>query len=1159
MSTVIPFPRARSPQAIAADPAVNAFVMANAGSGKTTTLVNRVARLLLAGSAPGAILCLTFTKAAAAEMQRRLYERLGDWAVAGDARLRDQLAELEEREAESFDAHDLSRARALFARALETPGGLKIQTIHAFCEQLLRRFPVEAEVSPLFRVIDEAEAADIRRRARDRVALADDIPGLATAYLHMAGKLSQPDFEAMFDRFEAKRAELTDYVAQDGGAATLQTRVAASVGLDAWIEPEAAERAAVTAPGFDAAAWLDAAAACSRGGEKGDQPMGLKLQAVAEAVLNGEAPVDGAREIFFTGAGEPRKRLGTKAVDPATLDWLAREQARLAEHFERARAARVALDTVSALVLAYAYGRAYEAAKATTGALDFADLIQRARHLLTDGPGAAWVLYKLDGGVDHVLVDEAQDTSPEQWTIVRALTAEFFTGAGSNDGAARTVFVVGDEKQSIFSFQGAAPERLAAEAQDYDRAITGVGGVFQGVELLQSWRSTAEVLAAVDAVFAEPDLARALSPGRGEAGEGAAALIRHQAARADGLAGTIDLWPPLQDETDEERRAWDEPLDAATARGARRRVAERIADEIRASVEAGHAVHDKKAGLRPMDWGDVLILVRKRGPMFEEVLRALKQRGVPVAGADRLTLSAHPVFQDMLALGRVALHPADDLTLAGVLRSPLCDLSEEALFDLAHGREGSLWSVLNARAELDPALAAARDLIADFRETARVLTPFDLYGRLLNRLDGRGLSVRQRFLTRLGSEAADAMDAFLDQARAAEGRGPADLERFCHLLASLDQTIKREMDEPRGEVRVMTAHSSKGLEAPVVILPDVIFEEPRGDALLETDTGAFLWCGSSGEDCAASQMARDARKRRGEEESLRLLYVGLTRARDRLIVTGRYASNRKLENLKAWWAPILAAFERLEGVREVETATGEARRYGADPVAMARTAAPAAAAAAPPAWLTTTPRAEASERRMAPGRMEDAARTPAPSPLSRVGGGLGRWRRGELIHRLLERLPDVAPGRRDAAAVALLAREPDLDAGQKAEMAAAALGVLDDARFAEVFGPASRAEVALSGSAPELAPGVVVSARLDRLVVTPDRVLVIDFKTNRPAPDRIEDADPAYVRQLAVYWAVLRRLYPGRTVEAALVWTDGPRLTPVPESLMRAALAEARG
>ena len=1167
MSTVIPFPSKRSPQAVAADPAVNAFVMANAGSGKTTTLVNRVARLLLAGSAPGAILCLTFTKAAAAEMQRRLYERLGDWAVAGDARLRDQLAELEEREAASFDAHDLSRARALFARALETPGGLKIQTIHAFCEQLLRRFPVEAEVSPLFRVIDEAEAADIRRRARDRVALADDIPGLASAYLHMAGKLSQPDFEAMFDRFEAKRAELTDYVAQDGGAATLQARVAASVGLDQWIEPEAAERAAVTAPEFDAAAWFNAAAACARGSEKGDQPMGQKLQAVAEAVLNGEAPVDAARGIFFTAEGEPRKRLGTKAVDPATLDWLALEQARLAEHFERARAARVALDTVSALVLAYAYGRAYEAAKAATGALDFADLIQRARHLLTDGPGAAWVLYKLDGGVDHVLVDEAQDTSPEQWAIIDALTEEFFSGAGATPDRGRTIFVVGDEKQSIFSFQGAAPQLLPAKADVYQVRIEGAGGRFEPVALEQSWRSNRQVLETVDAVFAVPDRARALSPGRGRDGAPADVLIRHSAARTDDLVGTIDLWEPVQDEKDEDRRAWDEPLDAAVRRGARRQVAERIAAEIRASVEAGHAVHDKKTGLRPMDWGDVLILVKQRGPMFEEVLRALKRGGVPVAGADRLVLSAHPVFQDLLALGRVALHPADDLTLAGVLRSPLCDVSEDDLFALAHDRKGaSLWSVLNARAGHDPAPSAARDLIADFRAWSLSLTPFDLYGRLLNRLDERGLSVRQRFLTRLGSEAGDAMDAFMDQARAAEGRGASDLERFSHQLAALDQTVKREMDEPRGEVRVMTAHSSKGLEAPVVILPDVLFETPKGDALLRTEEGAFLWCGSGDDDCEVSRAARQARKDRAEEESLRLLYVGLTRARDRLIVTGRLRSDRKLEKAEAWWAPVMSAFDRLSedkerggGVRDVETPTGPARRYGADPVTLTPVTSAVQSESVPPAWLTTAPRAEASERRMAPGRMEDAARTPAPSPLSRVGGGLGRWRRGELIHRLLERLPDVARERRAEAAAALLAREPDLDEAQKAEMAAAALGLLDDARFAEVFGPASRAEVALSGSAPELAAGTVVSARLDRLVVTPDRVLVIDFKTNRPAPDRIEDADPAYVRQLAVYWAVLRRLYPGRTVEAALVWTDGPRLTPVPESLMRQALGETRG
>ena len=1151
----------RSPQSIAADPAINAFVMANAGSGKTTTLVNRVARLLLSGSRPGAVLCLTFTKAAAAEMQRRLYETLGEWAVAEDDWLRDRLAALEAREPQSYDQPALSRARALFARALETPGGLKIQTIHAFCEQLLRRFPVEAGVSPLFRVIDEAEAAAIRRRARDRMAelsLSDEIEGLSGVYADMAGKLAHADFEAMFDRFETKRAELSRYVAADGGMATLHERTARSAGLDAWVEADDVEREALSPPGFDAAAWLDAAAVAARCSQATAQALARDLQVVAEAVLDHAAPVDLARKIFFTDAGEPRKRLGVKDMGPGALDWLAREQQRLAEGFGKARAARVAADTVSALILAYAYAAAYEQAKAATGALDFADLIDRARHLLTEGPGAAWVLYKLDGGVDHVLVDEAQDTSPQQWDIVRALTAEFFTGLGARDGVARTVFVVGDEKQSIFSFQGAAPERLAAEAQSYDRMISGAGGTFQGVELVESWRSTPEVLAAVDAVFADPDLARALSPGRGEAGEGAGALIRHVAARPDGLPGTIDVWEPLQDVKEEDRRAWDEPLDAGALRGARREVAERIAADIRAMVEGGQAVHDKRHGLRPMDWGDVLILVRKRGAMFEEVLRALKQGGVPVAGADRLVLSAHPVFQDLLALGRAALHPADDLTLAAVLRSPLCDVSEEALFALAHGRPGSLWAALNVAAETDPVLAQARCLIAGFREAAEKQTPFDLYARLLNRRDGRGLTVRQRFLTRLGAEAGDALDAFLDQARAAEGRGATDLERFCHQLASLDQTIKREMDEPRGEVRVMTAHSSKGLEAPVVILPDVIFSEPRGDALLETEEGGFLWCASSADDCAASAAAREARKRRGEEESLRLLYVGLTRARDRLIVTGRYPSNRKLEAIQAWWGPVDAALARLESVREVRTERGVVRRFGADPRVLPVEAKVVVSTPAVPGWLEAAPAHEAPERRVAPGQIQDRSKTPAPSPLARVSAGsLGRWRRGDLIHRLLERLPDVAPDRRAEAARALLAREPDLDEDQRAEMIGAAFGVLDDARFSEVFGPGSRAEAALSGTAPELPPGVVVSARLDRLVVTPERVLVVDFKTNRPAPDRAEGADPAYVLQLAFYWAVLKRLYPGRAVEAALVWTDGPKLTPVPEDLMRAAL-EAR-
>lgn len=1147
---------APNPQTLAADPGVNAFVMANAGSGKTTTLVSRVARLLLGGSRPDAVLCLTFTKAAAAEMQRRLYERLGKWAVAVDTDLRKELGDLEQRDPASYDADALSRARTLFAHALETPGGLKIQTLHAFCEQLLRRFPIEAGVSPLFRVVDDVEAETIRARARDRVAersLAGD-PGLSEAYAVMAGKLDFQAFEAMFVRFEEKRAEIAAWVAADGGPSTLVDRIAAMVGVEGLEDPVAVETAAVAA--LDVGAWFAAAEALSRGSEKSDQPLGRQMQAVAEAARAGTASVEAVRAVFFTQKGEPKARLATKAVDAAIQEWMSREQDRLVEAFGRAVACRVGWDTLYALTLAGTYAHEYEAAKAARGALDFADLISAALNLLTDQEtGAAWVLYKLDGGVDHILVDEAQDTSPEQWGIVRALADEFFHGAGSReDGVERTLFVVGDEKQSIFSFQGAAPERLLYESQSYRRLVEGVGRRFESVNLLQSWRSTPEVLAFVDRVFFDPDRARALSPGRGLIGDREDAVVRHQAARADG-PGTIDVWDAEQEPPAEERRAWDEPMDADVGRGARRRVADRIVAEVRDLVDRNEGVHDKATHQwRAADWGDVLILVKKRGPMFEEILRALKQGGVPVAGADRLKLSEHAVFQDLLALGRAALFPEDDLTLAGVLRSPLCDVSEDGLYALAHGRDGALWRALRDRGGTDAAAGAAVALIAGFRAAAKDRTPFDLYAGLLNRSDARGLTMRQRFMTRLGAEAGDAIDAFLDQAQAAEARGVRDLERFCHALSTLNQTVKREMDEPRGEVRVMTTHSAKGLEAPIVILPDTIFEEPKGDALLETEGGGFLWCGSSRGDCEASAAAREARKRRNEEESLRLLYVGLTRARDRLIVGGRFAANRRLENLRAWWGPLVEAVEGLGGeVRTLVGPHGTVRRFGADPIPYPRTARGAVQAWAAPAWLGRTAEDEIAGRVLSPSRLDGGDRLAAPSPLARSGPGglLGRFRRGDLIHRLLERLPDIDPAQRLDAAARLLSRERDLDDAQRAEMIEAAFRVLDDPRFAPVFGPGSRAETALTGRIGQ----VQISGRMDRLVVTSDRVLVIDYKTNRPAPDRIDDVDPAYVRQMAVYVSILGQLYPDRPVEAALVWTDGPRLMPVPAGAMEEALA----
>ncbi len=1149
------------PQVVAADPSGSAFVSANAGSGKTKTLVDRVARLLLHDARPEAILCVTYTKAAAAEMQRRLFQQLGDWSMLDNVALTRRLADIGE------DARDLPRARTLFARALEAPGGLKIQTLHAFCEKLLRRFPLEAGVSPGFKVMDDAAAADVGAQARDalaRLSMAGQAQ-VAAAYAAMASSLDFQSFEAMFATFQAKREAIGAYIERIGGLGALEDDVARACGLDGPVSPQALEAAAVTPPVLDLDLWRAGAAALSASGVR-DQKCAAQMAQVIEAASWQQARFADALTVFCTAKGEAAKWVDTASAlkrDPTLQRRLAGERDRLLEVAAQVKAARVAQASLHALTLASVYVDGFEAAKAERGLLDFTDLVARARGLLHGREDAAWVLYKLDGGVDHVLLDEAQDTAPEQWEILRALTNEFFSGEGAPGRPdVRTVFIVGDEKQSIYSFQGAQPERLAAEADRYEALAAGAEQRFSRVPLLESWRSTPQVLGFVDAVFASHG--GALQP-RAEA-DTVVELVRH-IARRTGDNGTIDLWELEREEPPEERRAWDAPLDAEGRTGAYRRLAERIAEEIARLVGRGELVHDKEQkSYRPAEYGDVLILVRKRKALFAELLRACKHRGVPVAGADRLALSEHPVFEDLLALTRVTLFPHDDLTLAAVLRSPLCDVDEDSLYALARGQDGAgrpgrLWTELSRRGAERADWRAALDLIGWMRSHAAE-PPFALYSHLFSRLDAAGRSVRQRFVTRLGAEAGDALDEVLAQALAAEGRGVRDLERFADQVARLDITVKREMDAPRepgqgGEVRIMTAHSAKGLEAPIVFLPETISGgAPWGSPLLQTPEGGFLWCVSKTGDCAATGRVRALREAREGQEALRLLYVALTRARDRVVIAGRVNARADVDKVKGWWGPMRDAFEHpsLAGqVRDLELDGRRVRRFGPDPVASLHPPAFISQATDVPPWLRRYAPQDAGIDLVAPSGAATVLHGPSASPLSQ-SFGLGRFRRGELIHRLLQLLPDLAPQGWDAASRRVLDKERDLDPDQRREIAGAALGVLRDARFAEVFGPASRAEAAVAGGAPDLPPGYAVSGRVDRMVITPDRVLVADFKTNRPSPDRIEQADPAYITQIAIYVAVLRAIFPGRVVEAALVWTDGPKLMAVPENMMSAAL-----
>jgi ATP-dependent helicase/nuclease subunit A len=1105
-------------QRLAADPEASVFVRANAGSGKTKVLVDRIARLLLDGFEPSAFLCITYTKAAAAEMQRRLFERLGEWCVARDDKLTEELTKL--RDAPPREG-ELARARTLFARALETSGGLRIQTIHAFCERLLARFPLEAGVAPGFEIADDARTKGLLAAAWASAATqAED------AARHFAARLDA-------DRLEAFRKTLTS-----------QRETITHMFGDGPIPEEAirrrhgapADRDGLIADALSRTPWDRYADIAAMMGDF----------AVADSMRTALATAGDARfepwlDIFLTQTRTPVKRL-VKADqakrDPAMADFMLREQARALAAFEAARAFDRAQDAIEASRLARAIVHAYEAEKARSGVLDFDDLIAASRRLLEASNASAWVLYKLDGGIDHVLVDEGQDTSPGQWALLAPLIGEFFAGETRRQ-ARRAVFAVGDPKQSIYSFQGADPARFEDESRRLASLAAAAQRRFVAPDLKMSFRSTQEVLDAVDAVFRTTPM--------GGSQPAASDLVQHLAFREE-HRGCVDLWPLAPAPALPELRPWDAPLDQEPAQSSVAILATGLARAVKEMIASGEAIWDGGAKrMRRMEAGDVLVLVRSRGAVFRQMAKAFKAVGLPVAGADRMVLADEPAVQDVLALLRTALDPHDDLSLCVLLKSPFVGLLDDDadIFPLAHGRAPgeSVFERLMLRS--DERTAFARRFVTDILARASG-PPYELLAAALERPGPDGRSGWRRMVERLGPEARDPLEEVLARALTCSRNGPATI---LHLLAGIEadeNPVKREMEGAGAAVRIMTVHGAKGLEAPVVILPDVCGGPETGpkDILFFDDLAPIVSQRREGDDAIAAA-ARQGAADRASAEHKRLLYVALTRARDRLIVAG-HRSNRGASDAHAesWYAMVEAGL-REAGATTLATPFGEGLRLGAPQFAAEEAGVPIAKAARP-IWLDRpAPEELARARPQAPSRLGHSVARSVQADKER------RFRRGLLIHGLLERLPDVEPARREELARRWLLPQGAEGAAADA-LIAEALAVIWHPDFAAAFGPDSRAEAPIIGRGPGLPRGGVRGS-IDRLCISRDEILIVDFKTDRPAPADPADAPDGYVMQLAAYRAVLSRAYLDRPVRCALIWTETPRLVEIPTRLLDAA------
>jgi ATP-dependent helicase/nuclease subunit A len=1142
-------PTVRATQARASDPAASAFVSANAGSGKTHVLVQRVIRLLLDGVAPEKILCITFTKAAAANMAERVFTTLGHWVTLDDAALDEAIREAG---IARPDARLRMAARKLFACALETPGGLKVQTIHALCTRLLQQFPFEANVPARFAVIDERDQNEMMERANLKVLLeaSRDPDSVAGRALNIAmASAADVTFKDVVREACLSRDHFMAWTDNAGSVAAAAAQVSAALGVDPGDTIEDVEREIVDGPHLPRSQWRDVAGILDTGNKtESDQAARLR----EALIFTGGEQVEKYLGVFLTDERSPRKTVLTKKFcdnNPAIARLFDREGGRIGPLIERRRALTTRDRTQALLAIATSAATNYRREKQERGLLDYDDLIDKTLAML-DRVSSGWVHYKLDRGVDHVLIDEAQDTSPRQWDIVAHIISEFTSGEGARDGVVRTIFAVGDEKQSIFSFQGAAPREFDLRRRALKKKFEDSGLKFDPVSFTYSFRSGAAILQSVDHVFREAEIYRSIHSV--ETG-----YPIHNSL-ADAGPSLIELWELQQPDGKQDIEGWRAPFDGLSQTSPEVKLARRIQAEIKRLVESG-TMTGSTGKRRRLSYGDMLVLVRRRGNAFDAVIQALKHANIPVAGADRLKLTEHIAIIDLMNLADALLLPQDDLALAVALKSPLFGLSDDDLFELAWQRKGSLRQALGDHAEGGGKFRDALNRLLECERRFDIETPFAFYAWLLGGDGGRA-----RIQRRLGHEANDALDEFLELALGYERKAPASLQGFVAWLRAADLEVKRDMEISRDEVRVMTVHGAKGLEASVVFLVDTTSSpsDTQRLKLIHLPDGVVVWAGRKAEDPAVVGAARTAMLGETEDEYRRLLYVAMTRAADRLIVGGCMPGNMNTVRKHSWYDLIVRGLSN-SGLDEetIETADGPIKRYSRlEDAAPAAAAAAAPATAAPielPSWLQTSAppevRVDTLLRPSDPGA-DDNHRVRSGETLALRARAL---QRGTLVHRLLQSLPDLASERRRDAALNYLARNADgWTDGDREALAEGVLALIADGRFAPVFADGSRAEVSIVGRLERpRRPPALVSGQIDRLVVTPAEVLIVDFKTNHAPPGRPAEAPRGYVRQLALYRAVLGKLYPQRPVRAALLWTETPELMEISAPALDAELA----
>lgn len=1132
-------------QVSAAIPTKSVWVQASAGTGKTKVLSDRFLRLLLNGADASKILCLTYTKAAAVEMSNRITERLTDWAVATDEELEKELNKLFGRALNDKELDNLKNiARCQFALILETPNGIKIQTIHSFCQEILNRFPIEANLSPYFTIMEERTSAEIIKDAKEKIfnnIKSNPESNLAKSLDIITSSVSEYSFNEVMDGITKNNDKIKRLVLHYKNKENVITKLA----QDLDIEPNLTEDKLITkySKSIDKTWILEQAKIL-------ETSKGKKDTVFAESLFRFLEKGDFKDYIlsFLTAKNTIRLQTPGKAIStnyPTMADWFSEEAVKMLELVDKLKSLKVYTSTKAIFDFSFALLDEYENIKNHKAGYDFTDLIVRTRNLLENEDVANWVLYKLDGGIDNILIDEAQDTAPDQWAIVKGLTSDFFSGI-SRSQQQKTIFAVGDKKQSIYSFQNADPRHFVDMGQHYKTAVEQSQNEWEKLSLQISFRSTKPILDCVNMVFADDSIAK-----NGVASENED--ITHIPFKA-GDAGRVELWPLVTSKEEKKELEFTPPTDRIKIDSTSSRLAKLISLKIHDMIKNKEILPSKN---RPVTASDFLILVQTRSGFTTELVRELKRLDVSTAGLDRVKLSDHIAVQDLLSLAEFLLQKNDDLSLAEVLKSPIFDIAEEELYELCHKRPSTLWLSLTNQQANNPKYQSAYNSLKDLLNITDYVRPYELFEYILS-----NLNVRKNIVSRLGNEAEDVLNEFLNLCLSFEQTHVPTLQGFLAWMKAAEVMVKRDMEQgDLDAVRIMTVHGSKGLQAPIVIIPDMYkAKTKKRDGLLwnkDENNPMMYWAPYAEDYNGYCNEIFENNHSLLEDEYNRLLYVALTRAEDRLYLCGHTGRLAYKEDKACWYNFVKTALQKYTNpisdeflsknnnlIEENEILVIENQQTFENKKSQKNAAAEKTYEM--PDWITVKPNDEPTPPKpLAPSKSEDDEPfTSSPLDLDESY----KYKRGNIIHKLLEILTiDKSNDEKQRIIDSYLSiHGSDMGEKYKLKTKEEVLSVINNPNYAYLFSSNSKPEVPIMG----LIGDKVISGQIDRLIETDKEIIILDYKTNTPAPTSIEEVPLPYIRQLSAYKSVLSRIYKNKEIKAMILWTSIPNIMEIPTALL---------